>query len=101
MARHRAVTLQNVDPHGIDAKGRRQAVAQMHVGGGKAHGAAARIAMLDPRLHRPGMAQQARRFFGAWPSFSVARIRVEEIFSSPAAVTVSKAVTLKPSISPI
>ena len=64
MARHRAVALQDIDPHRINAKGRRQAVAQMHVGGGKAHGPAARIAMLDARFHRPGPAQQPRRLFG-------------------------------------
>ena len=53
MAAHRFLILQDGHAHGIDAERRRQAMAQMHVGGGKAHGAASRIAMLDTGFHRP------------------------------------------------
>ena len=80
MAAHLLVIVHDGDAHRIDAKGRRQAVAQMHVGGGKAHGAAAPVAMLDPRFHRPPAAQQPRGFFAAWPPSAAARMRVEEIF---------------------
>ena len=103
MAADRLLILHDGDAHRIDAEGRREAVTQMHVGGGKAHGAAAPIAMLDPRFHRPPAAQQRAPPLPAWPPSELSRMRVEEIFSRSAGivVTMSKQVTEKPSIAPI
>src|SRR5258708_30579961 len=50
--------------HGIDAEARPEMLAQRHVGGGKADGAAALVAQLDRALDLPGMAQQLRGFAG-------------------------------------
>src|SRR5712671_5732912 len=50
--------------HGIDTEARPEMLAQRHVGGGKADGAAALVAQLDGALDLPGMAQQLGRFAG-------------------------------------
>ena len=47
--------------HGVDAEARPQMLAQRHVGGREADGAAALVAQLDRAFDLPAMAQQLGR----------------------------------------